>query len=107
MKTRLTIADIERLRKLRLPPDDQERISRYQMILERAGSELRELAEESHSSVSLAADALASKFMTMARLKALSDTEVKQLLLPCCFASWDARIPCARFAAVWLVAKGS
>ena len=26
---------------------------------------------------------------------------------PCCFASWDGRIPCARFAAVWRAAMGS
>ena len=25
---------------------------------------------------------------------------------PCCFARWDAPIPCARFAVVWRVAKG-
>jgi hypothetical protein len=81
MKTRLTFAQIERLRKLRLPADDQERIARYQLILERAASELRELAAEGRSSVSLAADAVGWKLMTMARLKAFSDTELKQLQL--------------------------
>jgi hypothetical protein len=80
-KRYLTAKKIAELRKLALPPDDQERLNRFRSILQHAGSELLALAEEGHSSIALAAEALAWKFLAMARLNALSEIELCQIRL--------------------------